>query len=305
MPEPSPVVLFCYKRPDHTRQTLEALRLNSLAARTELYVFSDAPRTEFERTNVDEVRRVLARIDGFKSVNVVERSANLGLARSVITGVSSLFERYERLVVLEDDIVTAPDYLAFINEALAAYETESRVFSVTGFNFPIAIDPSYPFDAYFSYRCNSWGWATWRDRWRMVDWDVQDYPVFKSDVQARRQFNRGGNDLANMLDLQFQGKIDSWAIRWCYAHYQNNAFCVFPVQSRVRNIGFDGTGVHCGVTDRLSVEIGNSLSGAAVRFPREIRPDPRIVRAFYRFNSIRLRWRLKSFLKSFLKPFLA
>jgi hypothetical protein len=299
MIEPAPVALFAYNRPDHTRQTIEALRLNPLASETELHVFSDAARTAEDRQEVDSVRRLLKTIEGFKSLRVVERATNLGLAGSVIGGVNDLFERYERLVVLEDDIVTSPDFLSYINEALDTYVAEARVFSVTGFNFPIAIDPAYAFDAYFSYRCNSWGWATWRDRWNMVDWDLKDYPAFKSNYAARRKFNRGGNDLADMLDQQVQGEIDSWAIRWCYAHSQNNAFCVFPVQSRVRNIGFDGTGVHCHPTERFGVEIHGNTDRARLRFPLEVKPDPQIQRAFYRLNSMGLKGTVKSLLKRF------
>jgi hypothetical protein len=300
MVEPVPVALFCYNRPEHTDQTIAALRLNSLASNTELHIFSDGPKTELDRAGVDGVRRLLKTVEGFKSVNVVERPTNFGLARSVITGVSDLFERYERLVVLEDDIVTAPDYLAFASEALAAYATEKRVFSVTGYNFPLRIDPSYAFDAYFSYRCNSWGWATWRDRWNAVDWELKDYPDFKTNQAARRQFNRGGNDLSGMLDLQVQGKIDSWAIRWCYAHHLNNAFCVFPVQSRIQNIGFDGTGVHCEPDPRFSAGIQSNRSSGPLRFPHEVKPDPQILRAFYKLNSNSLQKRIRSALKRLL-----
>jgi hypothetical protein len=239
----------------------------------------------------------LRNVEGFKSISIVERSTNLGLARSIIGGVGDLFKHHDRLIVLEDDIVTSMDYLAFINEALEHYESEARVFSVTGFNFPIPIDPSYPFDAYFSYRCNSWGWATWRNRWQKVDWDVKEYAVFQSDRSARRKFNRGGNDLSEMLDHQMQGKIDSWAIRWCFAHSRHDAFCLFPVQSRVENIGFDGSGVHCGPTNRFAVELDVRDVKAIVRFPREVAPDRRIQDAFYRFNSRGPKVALKSFLK--------
>jgi hypothetical protein len=299
MMEPTPVALFCYNRPDHTRQTIEALRLNSLAPKTELHIFSDGPKNDSSRVQVNEVRRLLKDVHGFKSFRVMERETNLGLARSIISGVSGLLEQYGRVIVLEDDVLTAPDFLAFINEALKTYALEKRVFSVTGLNFPIAIDPSYPFDAYVSYRCSSWGWATWQDRWQLVDWNVKDYKDFRTDYAARRAFNRGGNDLAEMLDCQLQGKLDSWAVRWCYAHYKNDAFCIYAVRSRVKNIGFDGTGVHCQLTDRFSVELSAEAS-AALRFPLNIQPDPKIAREFHRLHSVGWKRQLKFFVKRFL-----
>ena len=101
----------------------------------------------------------------------------------------------------------------------------------------------------------SWSWATWVNRWNNVDWSIKDYNEFKNDRKAQKLFNRGGDDLTNMLQLQVEGKIDSWAIRWCYAHFINNAYCVYPVKSLVDNIGHDGTGVNCGKTNKFFIKI--------------------------------------------------
>lgn len=244
---PTPVVLFTYKRPDHTRTTLTTLALNALASQTDLFVFSDGPKLEADAAAVSAVRDVVRTATGFASVTLIERPVNMGLARSVITGVTELFERYDRLIVLEDDLETSSNFLRYMNEALDSYRDDPLAFSVTGHTFPepfLKIPDDYPFDTYAGYRCSSWSWATWRDRWQLIDWSMDYFKDFCCNSAEQDAFNRGGNDLAAMLAMQHENKIDSWAIRFCYAHHSNDMRCIYPIQTLVRNIGLDNTGTH-------------------------------------------------------------
>lgn len=241
----APIALFVYNRPEHTRRTMESLQANDLASQSDLIVFSDGPKSVSAESSVRSVREYVRAIDGFRSINVVEREKNLGLAASVIAGVSQLCSEYGRIIVVEDDLLTSPDFLAFMNVALDRYQNEPRVFSVSGFNFAVAPNNGYSYDAFYSYRSSSWGWGTWKDRWEKADWSVSDYSNFRIDQDQRRLFNRGGQDLSGMLDLNMAGKLDSWAIRWAYAHYKHNSLALLSTHSRVYNIGFDGSGVHC------------------------------------------------------------
>ena len=161
-----PIILFTYNRPDHTRLTVESLRRNTGAAESDLYIFCDGPKNDQHTEKVRDVRQYLRRIEGFKSVNMVERDANLGLAKSIIAGTSQVLEKHAACIVLEDDMLSAPTFLLFMNEALRAYRDRDDIFSVTGYNYPLEIPPDYPYDAYLSYRGSSWGWGTWADRWR-------------------------------------------------------------------------------------------------------------------------------------------
>jgi hypothetical protein len=240
----APIVLFAYDRPEHLQQTLEALSANEGAAESELLVYSDGAKTPDREEAVGAVREYLRSVTGFKSVTVTERATNMGLASSVIAGVSEILGNSPSAIVMEDDLVTSKNFLAFVNAALAVYEPRADIFSVTGHNYPIDIPRSYREDAYLSYRGSSWGWGTWRDRWEKVDWAVGDYAELKQDPRAQELFARGGDDLLSMLDLQMAGELDSWSIRFDYAHSKHDAFCVHPVISKVLNIGFDGTGVH-------------------------------------------------------------
>lgn len=279
---PIPVVLFTYKRPDHARATLAALALNTLAAQTDLFVFSDGPKSELDAAAVTSVRDVVRASAGFASVTLIERPTNMGLAHSVITGVTELFERYDRLIVLEDDLLTSRHFLAYMNEALDHYCDDLLAFSVTGHTFPepfLRIPKDYGFDTYSGYRCSSWSWGTWRNRWQRIDWSMDYFPSLCQNTAARDEFKQGGSDLLTMLRLQHDGKIDSWAIRFCYAHHAHDMRCVYPTKTLVRNIGLDNSGTHSTPEPRFSHETLDE-TWRPQRFCPAGQVDPRIIKSF-------------------------
>ena len=276
----APIVLFAYDRPDHTRRTLAALAANDGAGESDLLVYCDGPRDAARDEPVRAVREYVRSVTGFKSVTVVEREENIGLANSVIAGVTEALTRSDSVIVMEDDLLTSKNFLPFVNSALVTYEDRPDVFSVTGYNYPLEMPPAYCEDAYLSYRSSSWGWGTWRDRWSRVDWSIGDYAEFVKDERAQELFRRGGHDLPQMLEMQMTGQLDSWSIRFDYAHYQHDAFCVHPVVSKVQNIGFDGSGVHCGDSDDYSVEL--DPGDRPFRLRPDLAVDSSVLRAFDR-----------------------
>ena len=265
----APIALFVYNRPDHTRETVEYLRHNELAPQSDIYIFSDGPKNAAAMGKVATVRNYLESIDGFRSVSIVERDHNYGLAKSIIDGVTQVCEQFGRAIIMEDDLLSAPDFLTFVNRALVKYEASESVFSVTGFNYALSVPSEYPFDAFLTSRCSSWGWATWKNRWRQADWEMNDFERFMRSREQRRSFNRGGNDLTRMLAMQMRGEIDSWAIRWAYTHFKHDALALYPVHSRIVNVGFDGTGVHCRVSRIPQAQL-SSTGTAEYRFPDHI-----------------------------------
>ena len=244
----APVALFVFNRPEHTQATLEALSNNHLAPYTHLYVFSDGPRNNDDSVLVEEVRRIVAKVRGFASVTVKCRDGNFGLANSIIAGVTEVIERQGRIIVLEDDLVTTANFLTYMNDALDFYENDSHAFSVTGYRISesfLRLPSSYQYDTFAGVRCSSWSWGTWQDRWSKVDWDMKYFESFMRDKKAQSAFERGGDDLTRMLIAQKEGRIDSWAIRYAYAHYAHRSFCIYPRKTLVQNIGLDNSGIHC------------------------------------------------------------
>ena len=240
----APICLFVYNRLHETKQTVEALQKNYLAKESELFIFSDGAKTESEIESVQSVRSFFNDIKGFKSVKIYASDKNKGLATSIIEGVSQVLETYNSIIVLEDDLITTPNFLDFMNQGLDFYNKYERVMSVSGFTLPISLKKEYTYDVYFSYRASVWGWATWKDRWFDVDWEVSDYEEFLKDRKLQRGFNRGGDDMCRMLKKQMNHEIDSWAIRFCYNQFRQNRLTVIPTISKVRNIGLNDRATH-------------------------------------------------------------
>jgi len=274
----APIVLFTYNRPIHTRATIEALRANIGAEDTVIHIYSDGPKTPSQSDSVRQVRSYLRSVDGFRSVAIIERERNMGLAASVIAGVTEILSLHPAAIVMEDDMITSRIFLSFMNVALQTYAGRSDIFSVTGYNYPLPIPRGYPDEAYLSYRSSSWGWGTWSDRWSKVDWKVSDFSEFMQDSAAQARLARGGADLLPMLRNQLAGKLDSWSIRFDYAHYKHDALCLHPTHSKLYNIGFDGSGVHCGVSAEYDVELDEEERSFNLRPDLQI--DPVILEIF-------------------------
>lgn len=240
----APVLLFTYKRLDTLKTTVEALANNELANDSELFVFSDAAKFEKDIVIVNQVRDYIKTITGFKKITIVEARENKGLANSIIDGVTAVLNKFDRVIVLEDDLSTTANFLTFMNTCLMQYQYEPAAFSISGYSFNLGQSNADHDDAYFLRRGWSWGWATWKDRWADVDWAVKDYEQFKVDSRARREFAVGGSDLNKMLADQMEGRLDSWAIRWFYHQFRKKGLTVYPVFSKVFNNGFDQDATH-------------------------------------------------------------
>lgn len=302
----APIIVFAYNRPLHLERTLGKLKKNHLASDSVLFVFSDGPRCDSDIGKVKAVRDILKNLNGFKSISVKERTSNLGLANSIIAGVTDVIDDYGKAIVMEDDLISSPASLAYLNRALDFYEQETKVFSITAYNHShklMKIPSSYKDEYYFSPRACSYAWATWRDRWQKADWDVNDYSDFSASRFLQKAFNAGGEDLSEMLKAQMDGEIDSWAIRWAYAHFKNNAYCLYPCKSYVYNIGFDGSGTHGKKIRSGDFKCTQLNTNIPVVLPPEVFVDANMLKNFknvYKSSH----WRsLRKFLGKFKKHF--
>lgn len=240
----APIALFTYNRLPHTRQTVEALRRNELSAESDLAIFSDGPRTESDGEKVRSVRDYLKTIDGFGSVTVVESDKNRGLAESIIAGVTDIVNRYGRVIVLEDDLVTSPYFLKFMNDALTLYKDEEKVVSIHGYIYPVT--GPLP-ETYFLKGADCWGWATWKRGWDLFEPDGSRLLEALKARRLARQFDFDGTyGYAGMLKDQVAGKNQSWAVRWYASAFLRDKLTLYPGKSLVSHAGADGSGTHCG-----------------------------------------------------------
>ncbi len=294
MMKKAPIVLFTYDRLAETVQTVSALENNIGSDQSDIYIYSDAPKGKLTEQRVFAVRKYLRSIKGFKKVTIIEREENYGLAKSIIFGVSEIIEKFGEVIVLEDDLLTSPNFLLYMNQSLKCYRDVSQVWSISGFSFPIDYPQDYSFDSTFGVRASSWGWATWKDRWEKVDWAVSDYGEFCGDYKAQKKFNRGGSDLCKMLSDQMTGRINSWAIRFCYDQFRQNAYDVFPKVSKVANIGFSSEATNTsGMHKRFATPLDNT-SQLSFDLPMNIALDESVLRQFQKPFSLvtRLKYKL-------------
>lgn len=244
----APLVLFVYNRPDHVKMNLRKLNTIRCIENTELFVFSDAAKGEDDKKAVEEVRRFIndfiVNESKFRSIKVFLAETNRGLADSIINGVSSIIHQYGRVIVLEDDLAVADDFIEYMNDALNFYSNKEDIWAISGYTFPMKALEDYPEDIYIACRGCSWGWATWEDRWKTVDWDVCDYKDIKFNIKRRLEFGKWGQDMPFMLDANMYGYNHSWAIRWCYSAYKQNRYTVYPKFSRIVSNGTDGSGTN-------------------------------------------------------------
>jgi hypothetical protein len=241
----APVVLFAYRRPDHLRRAIDSLAANSGADQTQVSIYCDGAKSAADREAVEQVREIARSANDtsrFTSVRVIEREHNMGLANSVISGVTETLEGHDRVIVMEDDLVVSPDFLEYMNQALELYANNDEVISIHGFMY--SVPPVLP-QTVFLRGADCWGWATWRRGWELFESDSQKLLKQLDSSPDRAQFDfDGAFPYRQMLKDQAAGVIDSWAVRWYASAFLANKLTLYPGQSLVENIGQEGSGTH-------------------------------------------------------------
>lgn len=248
----APVVLFVYNRPFHTEQTLNALASNIEAVDSELYIFCDGVKIGAsieDVNNINLVKKIVRNENRFKKVNLIIRENNIGLANSILNGVTEVVNKYGKIIVLEDDIVVTKDFLYYMNKSLHIFESRKNVYHINGFNNESNLQFLLN-DYYFLNFMSCWGWATWRDRWDNIVLDYSYFYDLLMNSNATLYDYNYDNVLKfhKQLEMNINGEINTWAILWYSTVYFNKGLCLTPKYSFVNNIGMDGTGVHCGST---------------------------------------------------------
>lgn len=249
----APIVLFAYNRARHTKLTLEALEKNELSDQSVLIIYADGPKenaSEEDKKKIQEVRTIIKEKQWCKSVEIIESEKNNGLAYSIIKGVSEVVEKYGKVIVLEDDLITSPCFLKYMNEALDLYKDEENVYAISGFMYPLL--KKIQTTSFISFG-ESWGWGTWKRAWDFFEPDGKKLldQLIEKNLTRKFDFN-STSPFTQMLKDQISGKNNSWAIRWCATIFLKEKFMLVPGISLVKNIGNDGSGTHSGLSDSIS-----------------------------------------------------
>lgn len=251
----APILVFAYNRPSHLEQTLHSLGKNLLAQQCHLIIFCDGPRDSSDLESVMAARNVAREVSGFREITIHESEENKGLARSIIEGVSAVCTEYGRVIVLEDDMISSPYFLTYMNEALSVYQDEEKVISIHGYTYPVEKKLS---EAFFLRGADCWGWATWKRGWDNFESDSQKLAEDIKRQNLIHDFNyNGGYDYYKMLQDNIAGKNNSWAIRWYASAFLARKLTLYPPRSLIQNIGLDSSGTHCSVDQGYKVHLLN------------------------------------------------
>ena len=286
----APIIVFAFNRTDTLQNTIESLKKNKEAKDSELFVFVDGPRLnkDGEKEQVSAVQEYVKTITGFKSINYKFSKTNKGLAPSVISGTTEIINIYNKVIIIEDDLVLSKSFLQYMNQMLDLYEKDKRIMQISGWGCKITNAKNYPYDIYLNKRARSWSWGTWKDRWETVDWKVNDWNEFSKDKIRIKEFNRQGSDLFKMLKGYMTKKNSSWYIRFQYSMYKQNKYSIQPIRSLVINEGFGSNATNCKNYNRYKVDFENIHKGD-FKLPQTLEHNSKLQSQAIRYNSISYR----------------
>ena len=252
----APIALFTYNRPGHTHKTIESLKQNKLAEQSLLFIFSDGPKDEQGKKRIDELRNSLRKVNGFKAVKLIERESNFGLGKNIIEGVSQIIDQFGKIIVLEDDLLTSPFFLEYMNEGLNTYYQNNDVISIHGYCYPVK--QKLP-DTFFIRGADCLGWGTWKRGWRLFEPDGSRLlsKLIESNQEYAFDF-QNSYPYTQMLKDQIAGRNNSWAIRWYASAFLQGKLTLYPGRSLIFHMGGDGSGTNTGFDDSLAVELSKT-----------------------------------------------
>lgn len=283
----APIVVFAYNRPRLFQDMLTSLSRNVLIEQSDVYIYVDGPKDFEDTPRVQAVLDIANSFVGSKSKKIIISGNHKGLAKSVTSGVTEVVEEYGRVIVLEDDLIVSRYFLSYMNEMLRLYEADQRIMQISGFGVYLPSLKSNIGEYHLCRRAQSWGWATWEDRWNTVDWHIAEIRELFGKKQERCKFEELGSDVLASLDEYRQGKRDVWLIAYIYAMYRNQQYCICPRRSLVKNNGFGPDASNCRNYNRYHVDYNDEIL-YPIR-PSEIIYNKSVERIFLRYWTMRYR----------------
>lgn len=303
----APIIVFGYNRPWHLEQTLEALSRNELANLSDLFIFCDGPKPDASAEQLQQIgqtRMIAHKKIWCKSVSVIESDVNRGLATSIITGVTEIVQRFGTVIVLEDDMITSPGFLRYMNDALRTYKDDPKVMHITGYMFPVKHQDRLP-ETFFYEVPQCWSWATWDRAWQYFSDDIDAlYDYWSNDW---KRFNHwGDHSLQDQLEANHNRTLRTWFVKWHAMVLKMDGLTLWPHKSLVHNIGFDGSGENCSTYNRQETpDLADFVRVERISPIREHRQAARAIRIFQsgHWYSKRYRVRLLNRIKKILHLF--
>lgn len=225
-----PIVLFAYARPHTLERTLACLRVEQVPR---IIAFSDGPRSAEDAPAVAQVRAMLRAVD-WCELELHEQEVNLGLGRSILSGVTDVVTRHPAIIVFEDDLICVPGTYRYLSLAMAAYWDDQRVLSVTGWTHPRVTPADVGDCPYFDGRAECLVWGTWTRGWQRMNRTAAE--LARACRERGIDPERYGHDLPEMAEAELERNI--WAVRFLYAHIVDAGLCVRPPHSLVEHIGW-------------------------------------------------------------------
>lgn len=276
----APIVVIAYNRPTHLDRTLESLSKNDYAKDSILYIYCDGPKPfeeikNFENakplvvlqntlrvfqgtnaeykeylSNIDKTRSIATKITGFKEVYVIKRDTNIGLADNIVSAVTEIVNKYGKVIVFEDDIVSTRGCLKYLNDALNLYENDEKVMHVSAWMFPNK--GQFPTTFFYDSPYPAGGWATWDRAWRYYNGDTKNHVDYWNGNWKKFDIE-GQNHLSKQLLMNLDGRLKTWYIKWYSSVRRCGGLCLYPGTSMTNNIGWDCTGETSYSTNRYYV----------------------------------------------------
>ncbi|MDX4069418.1 glycosyltransferase family protein [Aliarcobacter skirrowii] len=276
----APIGIITYSRIDHLKKTINSLKKNNLAKYSQLYIFLDAPRTGDE-DKVDIVRKYIHTIKGFNEVHIIERELN-NLVMNSRLGLKYLLDNYGKCIFMEDDNVVSERFLQYMNDALEFFKNDKSIFAINAYNIPTTMSNTTLSSSFFKSRLfNAWGYATWKDR-GLLD-VLQYYGQYTEIIKNKTLYQEIIKTyplLIGVLKKIHDGVRDAGDSKLTFHLIKNNLYVIKPFISFVNNIGHDGSGVNCNISNRYN---NNELNLNSIIFKENIKYDEKMDK-FY--NSI-------------------
>ncbi|MDU1912161.1 glycosyltransferase [Fusobacterium sp.] len=291
----APVLVSVYNRRKSFLECIEYLKRNSLASKTILYVVSDAAYRKEDKEIIELIRKDIEKIKGFQKVVALNREENLGAYVSINSAIEEIINQHGKIIFLEDDIRVSPFFLKYMNNSLEKYENDKKIFSISGYNFPLNdIEEELKEDIFLWERYCPWGVGTWKNRWEKIDWDLKKYKEIFSDKENVKKFNKIEPNCITMLEKDREGVVKATDARVCFHTFINNMYTIYPRKTLTVNRGHDGSGEHCGVDKKYFLQQLDEDFDPVLT--NDLKENKEVYRKMYEFHY--------SFLRQIIKPIL-